>query len=188
MLNVLLVQPLGIASPKPIQTTVQDLKYHAKFVRASLAGSQLNPSQKNFLKFNKKEGYYLYYSSDGLGRLMSMKLVLCPDLNRLDVHYPKGPTAKRNIEMNSLPRLRTGKGVNLGNSPQQVQRNLGSPPQISKYNYKTGEHVYTWKSPIAVKANSRWQNWAYHGIYTFRNERLWTITYWAVDETENYWD
>jgi hypothetical protein len=185
IMSVLLLPSLTVSGAKPTQTPSQEFKYRAKFVRTYLAGSRLSPAQKNFLKFDKKEGYYLNSYSDGLGRLMSIKLVLSPDPKRIGDPYSDGEIAKKSITFTVLPRLRTGKGVNIGDSPQQVRRKLGSSPMTSQYNYKSKERVYTWKAPIVVKAENRWQNWTYYGIYTFRNEQLWAIKYWAIDKTES---
>jgi hypothetical protein len=110
---------------------------------------------------------------------MLISLLLCPDRSRIDDTYSK------NIIHTTLPRLRTGKGINIGDTPQQVRRKLGSQPATSQYNYKSKQRVLTWKAPIMINAEGRWQNWAYRGIYTFRNERLWAIKYVAVDETES---
>jgi len=184
-MGVLLLPPLTTLNAKPTQTTGQDLKHRATFVRTYLAGSCLSPHQKNLLKFDRKKGYYLNSFSDGLGRLMSIKLVLCPDPKRLGDPFADREIEKKEITFTTLPRLLTGKGVNIGDSPQQVHRKLGSRPATSQYNHKTGERAYTWKAPITVKADNRWQKWTYYGTYTFRNERLWAIKYWAFDPTES---
>ncbi len=95
MMSVLLVVALTVSNAKSTQTTGQDLKYRAKFVRTYLAGSHLSTTQKNFLKFDKKEGYYLNSFSDGLGRLMSITLVLCPDPKRIEDPYADGKIEKK---------------------------------------------------------------------------------------------
>jgi hypothetical protein len=117
IMSVLLLPSLTVSGAKPTQTPSQEFKYRAKFVRTYLAGSRLSPAQKNFLKFDKKEGYYLNSYSDGLGRLMSIKLVLSPDPKRIGDPYSDGEIAKKSITFTVLPRLRTGKGVNIGDSP-----------------------------------------------------------------------
>jgi hypothetical protein len=146
---------------------------YPSFVRLSLAGSRLE-DEGSYVKYDQKERYYLIATGDCDGA--SIDLILSPD--------PKGfgfdssdAASRRRVKRVTLPRLRTGTGVNIGDTPQQVRRKLGVPPHWSSYDRETKEREWVYRAAILVKSRQQRGKQYYRATYTFHNERLWSIHY-----------
>lgn len=181
-----------VALPLHADKKYPDVRFKDNFVHIELGGARLSPLIQNpdpksnlkdgsWLKFDPKSGYYLERSTDGLGKLMVLQLVLIPDRKRLDT----GDDIK--TQKVTLPRLTNGKGVNIGDSPKQVEGKLGALPEVSRYNRKTKIRTYIYKAPIALLLNAsagksrHWFNWEYQAFYEFHHEKLWAISYRASE-------
>ena len=153
---------------------------NSNVVRTQLAGTNLE-DKGQFYKFDSQEHYYLAFQKDGAGHVEFISLKLCPD--RKQVCYPDGELENREISAARLPRLRTGKGINIGDTPRQVLAKIGEEPEYYQYNRKTKTRIYTYKAPIFLKVRetSSREKWNYEGIYKFKNERLWDIEYTAAE-------
>ncbi|MBI5832892.1 MAG: hypothetical protein HZB16_11380 [Armatimonadetes bacterium] len=141
-------------------------------VRLTLAGGKL-VDQADYCKFDKNQGYYLIATGDCDGA--SVDLVLTPDPtpygwggDTTDGGRPPTPA--------SLPRLRTGTGVNIGESPKQVLAKLGAKPESNTYDKKTRVREMCFYAKVKVRSMGR-DYTRYGATYTFRDEKLWKIGY-----------
>lgn len=143
-------------------------------VRASICGNRLGTSFGPY--YDKKQGYYLLGDVDGLGKPMIASLILCPDFKPL-----KSYGARRDeITQKTLPLLREGKGVNIGDSPYQVRQKIGQPPHETRYNRISKIRTYIYGGKIDLKVDGEMQSgWDYTATYTFHREKLWSIEYHA---------
>lgn len=141
------------------------------FVRLKLAGVDIQ-DQQHFVKYDPKERYYLVASEDCDGA--STDLALTPSPGAWGVK----PDDK-SIVRASLPRLRNGTGVNIGDTPAVVRRKLGARPWKWVYHRKLDERVWTYEAPkIPVRMRhgiSRVRD--YTATYIFEHGRLWSIYY-----------
>jgi len=144
--------------------TLEKPKGQPKYVRFSLAGGDLGKAD-SYTKFDPKQRYYLIATGDCDGASVSLILTPKPD------GYGIEPDDKKSWgKFVSLPRLRTGQGVNIGETPQQVKRKLGRAPHFLSYEAGKKERIYQYRANLG-------NGWQYLGIYTFHNERLWAIHY-----------
>lgn len=146
----------------------------SNIVRLSLAGMRLNLRQGNYLKHDAEAGYYLNVSNNG----NSVGLFLCP--SRDYVAEESGDEAPLPAAVRGkLPRLTTGAGVNIGDTPQQVARKLGAMPGQNFYTDFRKERTYTYHGRVPVQAlgGSAHKSWYYLAKYIFRHEHLWAIDY-----------
>lgn len=153
----------------PILSTASqssDSQKHPAFVRFSLAGGSLMDKDNFYEEYDAKERYYLISTGDCDGT--SRDLILTPSPASSGIGGDDRSFAKdKNIKRVTLPRLRNGKGVNIGDTPKQVKRKLGRGPhrswirndlKVRVWNYYSKTHSYT-------------------ATYLFRKGRLWSISY-----------
>jgi len=145
---------------------------YPSFVRLYLAGGNL-ADDADYVKYDSKERYYLVATGDCDGA--SVDLVLTP--NPVGYGYDPATSDKALVERVALPRLRTGKGVNIGDTPQQVQRKLGATPHWSSYDRETKKREWVYRASIFMKSREKRGKQIYRGTYTFLNNRLWSIHY-----------
>lgn len=172
----------------------------ASFVRTYLAGTRLSLMQPDFTAFDAKAGYYLVKFGDTFD-VRGATLILSPDLAA--TYWPRSSKmSKSGIIRKTLPRLHTGTGVNIGDTPLQVRRKLGAwPREIRRDNGKI--RFYGYHSHVLVDmpyATGQWTNgerivdrqapttksrFHYYALYWFRNEKLesieYTVTYLAEE-------
>ncbi len=103
-----------------------EAKPRSKVVRISLAGSRLDIGQADFVKFDSKANYYLIHGGDNW-ESPGAYLLLCPaaDLSSLGTFE----LVKGEVQRTTLPRLRTGRGINIGDTPAQVRQKIGASPR-----------------------------------------------------------
>jgi len=99
-----------------------------------------------------KSGYFLVRSAECDGALLSLVLTrdrkMVSEMGFKVPNYKTKEAGEQKILIKPIPSLSTGKGVTIGDSPDQVRQRLG-PPTKTKH---TGgrkqfvELVYTWKS------------------------------------------
>ena len=141
------------------------------FMRLSLAGVQIGDTRS---KYDPKERYFVIGTGDCDGAHMS--LILTPDLKAEG--YIWEDEELRKLPRVSLPRLRTGKGVNIGETPSQVQRKLGAAPHFYSYDREKKELVYVYRASYFQRSGTaRAEKINCTGSYKFRNGRLWSIRY-----------
>lgn len=141
-------------------------------VRLSLAGVRVGHMGNMRGKYDPKQGYYLIelQECDGAHK----HLLLTPDPAEA---YLEAEQIQRLARVH-LPRLRTGKGVNIGETPAQVQHKLGKAPDFYSYDRVKKERVYEYRATLPKQRRGRKQEKSsYRGVYKFRNERLRSITY-----------
>lgn len=144
-------------------------------VRTQLAGAELNTDLPNFRKFDAKQGYFLVRFTDGLGRALVTQLRLFPALNDDgDSRYDDSRSLK--MQRTTLPSVRNGWGVNIGDSSETVQRKLGRAPDFSRKMHSDVK-VYVYKAPISLVASGRKVKWQYTAEYRFTKNRLRVINY-----------
>ena len=156
-LPLMAITAVTCTSPTPGRPS----RSYPRFVRLSLAGASVN-DRGSSVKYDPRERYFLLATGDCDGA--SIDLVLTPDLSawnrRLEASTPRV----------SLPRLRTGRGVNIGDTPQEVRMKLGRSPHFYSYDSERRARVYEYRAKLG-------HGWLYSGEYAFRNERLWSIHY-----------
>lgn len=163
---LVLLPTLAVASPgsKP-------QKFPA-FVRFRLAGGNLMDKDNFYEKYDAKERYYLISTGDCDGTVRTLILTPSPSSSGMgdDDRY----FAEKSLKRVTLPHLRNGKGVNIGDTPQQVRKKLGVGPHRA------------W-----AKKDSKARVWAYYSKrhsyaaeYTFRKGSLWSIIYTIGDGCE----
>lgn len=116
--------------------------------------------------YDEQQGYHLYHSGDCDGA--AIYLILSPE------SFNGGGKPAH------LPRLRNGRGVNIGESYAEVQRKLGARPVSNDYNSKNGERVVQYAADVHIRSGSRTYV-TYTAKYTFRNDRLQEIWYSLFD-------
>ena len=169
---LILLPVLAVAAPKkPPKSSV---------VRFFLAGGQLT-AEESYVKYDPKARYFLVATGDCDG--VSVDLILTPQpstsgmgITQDDKKLALAKTTRRT----TLPRLRDGKGVNIGDTPQQVEQKLGAlPSQVSpRHEFNGRDWVYLAAVPLKRKhkySSSTLQN--YRATYTFRDGKLWAIHY-----------
>lgn len=98
--------------------------HYPSFVRFQIAGEDVRKDGDT--KFDPKAGFYLIHTGDCDGA--SVDLILTPSKSPKD-NWDWTWTSKHNeARVTRLPRLRSGSGVNIGDSPATVQRKLGAGP------------------------------------------------------------
>ena len=154
----------------------------AGFVRYTLAGQRLG--QGEFVKYDPSSGYYLVEYGDSDGDVD--RIILCPDKAAVGVE-PGGGTG--NLQQVTLPRLRTGKGVDIGDTPAQVRHKLRARPnQWCRYEDAWEVEVAEWHPHDKCRVDSyvaqvRFPDdrtggrYRYEADYVFLNGRLWAIEY-----------
>lgn len=167
---VLLASLACAAASKPVA------KRDPAYVRYSLAGEDIR--EGGGYKHDVKAGFYLIHTGDCDG--VSRDLYLTPD------KLPSGNAAEDfgswisldNFEGSTkavLPRLRTGTGVNIGDSPAVVQRKLQSPP----HSVNVWGSVKDWRyyAAIEIKSGKKMVPRNYSATYRFYKNKLWGINY-----------
>lgn len=148
-----------------------------RFVDFTLAGTRLSLSQKEFHEFNRKTGYHLLGENKFNHGYVSLALMRDPE---------EGTQNARRVKFLSL---RSGRGVAIRDTPQQVRIKLGTPTKIFKdtdtndgqkdliYDYTT---VISMSWPISKKVVNR----VYSGTYIFSKNHLRQITYILKDPAD----
>lgn len=145
------------------------------FVRLSLAGGNL-ANEGGGVKYDAKTRYYLIATGDCDGA--SIDLILTPSPASSGLGDDDREFAKdKNIKRVALPRLRDGKGVNIGDNPQQVQKKLGAAPHHSWIRKELNAREWNYYANIFMKSRQARGMQNYRATYTFRNGRLWAIAY-----------
>ena len=140
------------------------------FVDLTLGGARLSLLGKDFHYYDSKKGYHLKRQSvpDIYGHV-SLALL---DKSEEDI-------GARQV---SLPSLRTGRGVNIGDTPKQVRSKLGAPTNIIKpQDSEIGELTYDYEAIITMPrpASNKGKviKRAYMATYVFHKNRLQSIAY-----------
>lgn len=142
------------------------------FLRFTLAGADVRDGLA-FIRYDAKAGYYLYGQPHGDSRpYESASLTLSPERDDEAVED------KTPVQAATLPRLRSGKGVNLGDSPVGVKRKLGALPTTTSYDRRTRELVYTYETVFSLtRGGMVRRRMDYAATYTFHDSRLWAVEY-----------
>ena len=151
------------------------LQNHPAFVRLSLAGGNLT-NEESYVKYDAKARYYLIATGDCDGASVDLILTPSPASSGMgddDREYAKD----KNIKRVALPRLRNGKGVNIGDTPQQVQKKLGIAPHHSWVRNDLKAREWNYYANIVMNSRKARGMQNYRATYTFRNGRLWSIAY-----------
>lgn len=181
-LAILSLVPLSVASlsySKPQQ------KHATKpyTVRLSLAGERLN-LQKPFFKvlYDPKSNYYLIGDGFGPDHLTSLTLTLAPASKIAEY---QGTIERRQIA--TLPHLKSGFGVNIGDSPAIVLRKLGQMPQQTGVDYESKKHTFWYRKSVWVTPprKNKPEKWHYSAYYSFDKNRLWAIGYSIASPAED---
>ena len=161
-------------------------------VRTQLVGAKLNPDLPNFRKFDARQGYYLVRYSDGAGRALSTAIYLFPDPAKNRGYSPlhhdaRQATSTQNVE---LPSVRTGWGVNIGDTPGEVREKLGRAPDYASYSRQTRRGIYGYQEPIRlyIKLEKREVTWQYTAKYIFDKGQLRVIEYEAREQLPPSYD
>jgi hypothetical protein len=131
------------------------------------------------VEYDPKSNFYL----EGIGfagdKLNELVLWLHPG--------PKKVTKENAYYINhrsikSLPHLRTGRGVNIGDTLQQVRRKLGAQPKHEGYdpNLKTKVWLTQYERQVWVTVpahGGKREKWIYRALYWFESGRLSSIRY-----------
>jgi hypothetical protein len=172
IIAVLILMAIGVATAQQSSKSAG----YPSFMRLSLAGATLGDNEGNgFTKYDPKQRYFLIAYSHTEGDL---NLVLTPQPESF-LFDPSDPDRWKGVKRVTLPRLRTGTGVNIGDTPQQVRRKLGTTPHREAYDRRKKERVWHYFGPITMKVWTLKRK--YIGEYRFRNERLWSIEYTVSD-------
>lgn len=141
-------------------------------IRTTIADKKLGTSFGPF--YDKQEGYYLLGNVDGLGKAMVAYLILRPDFKPLEDYG----ISREDVKEKTLPHLRGGRGINIGDTPRQVRQKIGQAAHKSRYNRKTKARTYIYQSKISLKVGDEMaRDWDYTATYTFHHEKLWSIEY-----------
>lgn len=154
---------------------------YPQFVRLSLGGVHVTDGA-GLKVFDPGQHYYLISTGDC--DVSSLGLVLTPDPRDWGYDFTK-PSLRKGLKRRTLPRLSGGVGVNIGESPEQVVRKLGSPPSIKAYNEKTRVRTYTYFAHIVMSGEGKRRGRGkqfYSAKYVFLRERLRSIQYVVSNE------
>ncbi|HAZ64937.1 MAG TPA: hypothetical protein DCZ72_15190 [Armatimonadetes bacterium] len=134
-------------------------------VRMTLAGELLGGGQGTIA--DTRSDYLVTHSGDCDGAQLT--LLLSP---------PRSGLTWDPDRQAPLPRLRSGTGVNIGESPRTVIRKLGrQPDEIGHLEwYARGTTTYTYHAKINYRGGPRVYT-KYRAEYTFRSGRLYSIMY-----------
>ena len=129
--------------------------------------------------YDPKEKYFLIGTGDCDGAHMSLYLVPEAELGR-----SWSAEWKKKIPHVTLPRLRSGTGVNIGESPTQVRRKLGKSPDYYSYDQPNKIRVYQYRASWFERdSTGKNEKILYRGDYKFCNEQLISIRY-SVSEAD----
>lgn len=168
LMGLAVVINMSLAAPNPSWGKPSQ---RPQFMRLSLAGSHMGDTRS---KHDPKARYFLIGMGDCDGAHMS--LILTPDPQAEGIEWDE--EEKRELPRVSLPRLRTGKGINIGETPSQVQHKLGKAPNFYSYDREKKEHIYQYRSAYSRRNGAgKGEKIFYTGSYKFRNGRLWSIHY-----------
>ena len=148
-------------------------------LRTKLLGAYLDPSLPDMMKFDVRQGYYLVRHTDGLGRALVVKLLLFPDPKKNRGYQPSQDIYNTKLQREPLLSVRQGYGVNIGDTPRQVEQKLGRAPDYHSYSSRQGRGIYRYRSPIMISLNFKkaLEKWEYTADYRFENGRLRVIEY-----------
>lgn len=141
------------------------------FLRFTLAGADVRDGLA-FTRYDAQADYYLTAETDGNRRsYQSTTLTLSPQLS--DDQAGNSP-----VQPIALPRLRSGKGINIGDTPPVVEQKLEALPTTMRYDRRTKELVYTYETTFLLTHGSMiHKRMNYLATYTFHNSRLWDVEY-----------
>ena len=142
-------------------------------LRFKLAGSDVRDGL-TFVRYDAHAKYYLTAETDGNRRsYQSTGLVLSPTRSDEDVLEREGA-----VQRVRLPRLQSGQGVNIGDSPVGVKEKLGGLPTTTIYDRRTRQLVYTYETVFLLTHGEMvHKQMNYLATYTFRASKLRTIDY-----------
>jgi len=159
-----------------------------RITRLSLCGAQLQPFQRGFVQYDPREKYYLCSWGMNVGDYVIVALTLTPSRDHAKRYGSDDNFSTRRAP---LPRLKSGWGVNIGDTPQQVRAKLGAGPDKAHRDKKQNTLRYTYSvktrlyehSPALRKQYPMPKQWyRYQANYLFRNGNLWAISYWLFSD------
>lgn len=161
---------LAVAAPRKAE--------QSSLVRLHFAGGNL-VDEASYTKYDPKSRYFLIATGDCDGASIDLILTPNPDKSGYAVGVsPQEMVARKYIKRVILPRLRNGSGVNIGDTPQQVERKLDSRPSQILIRKEINGREWVYLTTVSLKrkgSRSTLQN--YRATYTFRNDKLWAIHY-----------
>lgn len=168
MKNFLIVAAAALATTLPCAANEKE---NPGIVRMSLAGARVDDN-KEFTRYDARQHYYLIATGDCDGA--SLDLILTPDPSLI---YEGGLDERgEKVERFALPHLRDGKGVNIGDTPDQVRRKIGVAAQGIDVDSSHGQITWNYYAMVNLpKLKGGRRN--YHARYFFRKDRLFAIWY-----------
>lgn len=159
--------------------TQQPTQHSANLIRTQLAGIQMDVKQKDFIWFDAASGYYLAKTGSHWEHF-GANLILTPD--RKTIPFIKDPKTTVKVRQVKLPRLRSGSGINVGDTIAQVHHKLGEEPEYFYPEYKSPERTEVYFGCTKMKTPQKnggfnLKTYYYRAEYTFRNGKLRTIEY-----------
>lgn len=180
---------LGIIAAPTVGVFAASSHDNPTYARLTICGIRLGNSATIY---DAKEKYFLVSTGDCDGA--SLTVVLSPDINRLGFGGMDTEAGRKELiaEANktSLPHLRDGSGVNIGDSPRRVKQKNGTPTRVLRNSLEV-TYIYAgkiWVRPeksyetVFLDESSRAVQRGYRAEYFFRHNKLWAIRYTAFDE------
>lgn len=141
-------------------------------LRFELAGVDVRDGL-SFVKCDAKAGYYLSARTDGFSRSYSLTMLTLSPNRTCDTLMDFTP-----VKAATLPRLRSGKGVNLGDDPPMVEQKLGALPTTTGYDRRSRQLTYTYETAFKLTRGTMiHKRMDYRSTYVFHNGRLWSVEY-----------
>lgn len=148
------------------------------FLRFTLAGADVRDGL-SFVRRDAKSGYYLSARTDGFSRSYPYTTLTLSPNRTLDTMMDFTP-----VRAATLPRLYSGKGINIGDVPSVVERKLGALPTTTGYDRRTRQLVYTYETLFKLTRGTMIRKrMNYLATYVFQSGRLWSVEY-KVKEPE----
>lgn len=171
---LLILAASGFAKSKPSKSKPYIIRMH-------LAGARLEIDQKDFIRFDSKQNYYLIHSGNNW-ETAGATLFLCPASEMASYGYELKQL--KNAKHASLPRLRSGFGVNIGESSKIVIAKLGRKPDHTSRNSQNPELIYNSRVPVRFTSRTGTKvrkMYDYQARYRFGNGKLQMIEYRVFD-------
>lgn len=142
------------------------------FLRFTLAGADVRDGL-SFVKHDLKAGYYLCDQTEGFRHSYPLAVLTLSPYETLAAMMDFTP-----VRTSILPRLRSGKGINIGDTPPVVEQKLGALPTTTSYDRRTNQLTYTYETTFSLTHGSMThKRMNYVATYTFHNSRLWAVEY-----------
>ncbi len=146
------------------------------FLRFTLAGADVRDGL-SFVKHDPKAGYYLCDRTDGFQRSYPLAVLTLSPYETVDAMMDFTP-----VRTFILPRLRSGKGVNVGDTPPVVEQKLGALATTTSYDRRTNQLIYTYETTFSLTHGSMThKRMNYKATYTFHDSRLWEMEYELIE-------